>query len=118
MSGHCSGCGVYHEEDDDRLCAQCHNAKLTTDHKWKPWAFDECPHCGSDAVEVFTTCKGEGLAWDGDKARCSECKCPGHVSCTGDDLDGESERAVIAWHDEPDCDCEWCKANPAGGGVA
>ena len=23
MSGHCHGCGTYHEEDDDRLCAKC-----------------------------------------------------------------------------------------------
>jgi hypothetical protein len=23
MSGHCKGCGIYHEEDDDRLCGRC-----------------------------------------------------------------------------------------------
>lgn len=23
MSAHCPGCGVYHEEDDDRLCSAC-----------------------------------------------------------------------------------------------
>lgn len=23
MSGHCKKCGVYHEEDDDRLCTMC-----------------------------------------------------------------------------------------------
>lgn len=23
MSGHCHGCGTYHEEDDDRLCGRC-----------------------------------------------------------------------------------------------
>lgn len=23
MSGYCPGCGTYHEEDDDRMCAKC-----------------------------------------------------------------------------------------------
>lgn len=27
MSGHCKGCGVYHEEDDDRLCGRCQDNK-------------------------------------------------------------------------------------------
>lgn len=27
MSGHCKGCGTYHEEDDDRLCSSCESEK-------------------------------------------------------------------------------------------
>lgn len=27
MSGHCKGCGNYHEEDDDRLCGRCQENK-------------------------------------------------------------------------------------------
>lgn len=27
MSGHCAGCGTYHEEDDSRLCRTCESEK-------------------------------------------------------------------------------------------
>lgn len=27
MSGHCKGCGVFHEEDDSRLCTACESEK-------------------------------------------------------------------------------------------
>ena len=30
MSGHCNGCGTYHEEDDDRLCGRCVEKKGAT----------------------------------------------------------------------------------------
>lgn len=73
----------------------------------KEWRYfnDDCLHCGGDA-EVLTDTGEDNLACDGDEARCTSCGCPGHVSC-------DDERGWINWHDEPDCDCEWCKKNPA-----
>jgi len=73
--------------------------------EWKvlDWP-DSCAHCG-DGFEVYTDHKNEGYAYDGDEVRCLSCRMPGYVSA-----DGES--AYIQWHEEPDCDCEWCKAHP------
>lgn len=31
MAGHCSGCGVYHEEDDGRQCWRCVEAKVNAE---------------------------------------------------------------------------------------
>jgi len=118
MGNHCPGCGVCHEEDDDRLCAQCHNAKLTLEagaknKRWIKWEYADCPTCGNDVADVFTSCQSDGQAFDGDAARCSECGHPGSVHCTGEDIDGQSESASIVWHDDPDCDCPWCQSHPA-----
>lgn len=77
-------------------------------HEWRPFN-DECPHCGDDA-EVFTTTGQDNLAYDGDKARCVTCNCPGGVVL--DDAPDYEGSAYIAWHDEPNCDCEWCKTHP------
>ena len=67
-----------------------------------------CAHCGSGA-EVYTTTGKDNWAYDGDEARCTDCGCPGFVNVSG----YEDEPATIDWHDEPNCDCDWCKANPA-----
>lgn len=67
---------------------------------WKPFD-DECLHCGSSA-EVLTDSKEDGMAFDGDEARCTECGCVGSVNVY------EESSASISWHDEPDCDCGWC----------
>lgn len=71
--------------------------------EWVPWEHDQCGHCGGDAV-ILTPAPG-GYAYDGDAARCIKCGMPGSICC-----DSESP-AVIMWHDEPYCDCEWCQAN-------
>lgn len=78
---------------------------------WQPFN-DECLHCGSSA-EVLTSTGQENLAHDGDEARCTECKCPGTVTVDESENDNEEGNAAIVWHDEPSCDCEWCKANTA-----
>ena len=55
---------------------------------------------------MLTDTGRDNWANDGDEARCCECKCPGSVTVC------EEPDAYINWHDEPDCDCEWCVANP------
>jgi hypothetical protein len=69
---------------------------------------DECIHCG-DGAEVLTGTGRDNYAYDGDKARCVGCGCPGTVNISGH----EGEAATIDWHDEPDCDCDWCRTHPA-----
>ena len=75
--------------------------------RWKPlpdtWG-DQCPYCGDD-LEVFTDSPDDSL-YDGDPVRCVTCKCPGQASV-------DDDSGYIAMHDEPDCDCDWCKAHPA-----
>ncbi len=66
---------------------------------------DSCLHCGDDA-EVYTDTGRDNYAGDGDEARCVSCACPGHVS-VGDEEDGG--HAWIVWHDEPGCNCQWCR---------
>jgi len=41
--------------------------------KWRLWPGDNCPKCG-DEVEIFTASDEDGLGYDGDTARCVECK--------------------------------------------
>ena len=55
---------------------------------------------------MLTDTGRDNWANDGDEARCAECKCPGSVTVC------EEPDASINWHDELDCDCEWCVANP------
>ena len=74
---------------------------------WVEWEFDECPHCGA-AAEILTSAK-PGFAFDGDEARCMRCGMPGHICC-----DSETPASIV-WHDEADCDCEWCKNHPPEG---
>ncbi len=71
--------------------------------QWRPFD-DECPYCGCRA-EVFTISDKDNYAYDQEDARCDTCQCPGMV-CVEED-----GSASISWHDEPDCDCEWCLAN-------
>jgi len=71
---------------------------------WRNWEFDHCPYCGNIA-EIETEAE-EGFAIDGDNARCVECGCPGSITVE-DDL-----HAFINWHDEPNCECDWCKSHP------
>ena len=75
---------------------------------WKPFDYD-CLHCGGQA-EVLTDSTVDGLVYDGDDARCSECGCYGVVQIS-DDAD-EANVAWINWHDEPDCACAWCLSHP------
>ena len=75
---------------------------------WQDWP-DECPHCGAGA-EVFTVSGKPNAASDGDEARCKDCHCPGVICIT--DPDEDSAGNYIDWHDEPNCQCEWCKAHP------
>jgi len=70
---------------------------------WTPWEHDVCDNCGGPA-EILTTAE-EDFAFDGDSARCTECEMTGSICC-----DSESP-AVIMWHDDPDCECEWCVKN-------
>lgn len=70
--------------------------------QWRSWE-GNCSWCGDD-VEVLTTSGRDNYAFDGDEARCVSCRCPGGVSVPADD-----EAAYIDWHEEPDCQCEWCK---------
>jgi len=77
--------------------------------EWKPWPFEECVHCGSTGL-VFTDAD-EGYAWDGDDVVCQECGCPGQIVVSG----MIDDSAYVSWHDDPNCDCEWCKAHPDGG---
>ncbi len=77
--------------------------------QWMSVGWGECHACGG-AAEVLTTLEGE-KAFDGDLARCTDCGCPGNVSVDDslDAPDGDDGVASIQWHDEPDCDCWWCK---------
>jgi len=67
---------------------------------------DECAFCGTSPVDVLTKSQVVGEAYDGDAVRCPECGLPGGIMA---DEDG---KAYVDWHDEPSCDCEWCKAHP------
>jgi hypothetical protein len=60
--------------------------------EWKliNWG-DECPECGS-SVEVLTNCKETNKAYDGDEARCTDCKLEGWVSA--------DETAYINWKED------------------
>lgn len=79
---------------------------------WRIWEHDDCLYCGGD-VEVFTDAP-DGYLTEDDEARCSACNCPGIVTLTdGDDEVGYFTFFSINWHDEPDCDCEWCQSHPA-----
>lgn len=67
------------------------------DKSWKPFD-DECPRCGSTS-EVLTTCKDSGQCYDGDEARCTECKLEGCIVV--DEFEDGEGIAVVEW-----CDCE------------
>lgn len=73
-----------------------------SDYRWKPFCGD-CPLCGG-AAEVFTTITEPGIAYDGDKARCSDTEC-GHegVIVVTDDpssLDESVAHAYVQWDDD------------------
>lgn len=83
--------------------------------KWKPWESSECPHCGS-ALEVLTEETRDGYAFDGDEVRCVSCRCPGAIS-----VDDNYEDDMTAWanmHDDPECECDWCKMRQAQNDVS
>jgi hypothetical protein len=76
--------------------------------RWKPISWANCIHCGSDDVEVLTDLndpENPEYVYDGDEARCRECHCPGLVLA-------DEDYAHVDWHDEPNCNCEWCEAHP------
>jgi hypothetical protein len=77
--------------------------------QWRPFN-DSCCHCGGDS-EVLTDTGRDNSAYDGDKARCIDCGCPGVVIIGNEDEDSSDNG--IDWHDEAKCDCDWCKAHPA-----
>jgi len=72
--------------------------------EWRPFG-DECKWCGDEA-QVLTDSGRDNVAYDGDAARCEDCGCPGIARVDEDGL------GWIEWHDEPNCQCDWCKANP------
>lgn len=58
-----------------------------TKRKWIDWKNDDCPNCGG-CVEVYTDAKQDNLfpsAYDGDPAKCLECKWEGCVEVDADD---------------------------------
>lgn len=74
-----------------------------------------CPSCG-DEPEVLTSSTEPDCAWDGEKVRCASCGHPG-TTAVDDSMDGGNDadgRLYVNWHDDPKCDCEWCKAHPEG----
>ena len=72
--------------------------------EWKIFG-DECPRCGNEA-EVFTDCKEEGSAYDGDDARCCECGLTGGVNVGNEDDNGDCS-AYVDWaiFDDEDTTC-------------
>ena len=74
--------------------------------RWKPFSGEDCLFCGGE-VKVLTNSTEDDTAFDGDTTRCVGCGCPGMVSA---DADGVS----IAWHDDPECNCNWCRRHPIG----
>ena len=80
---------------------------------WKPFS-GECAYCGCDDAEVLTDSDIDGTAYDGDKARCATCHCPGSVHVDYNCGDDPDAAARIVWHDEPGCTCEWCQRHHVG----
>lgn len=66
----------------------------------------DCLYCGG-ASQIFTDENlPDGWGCDGDAMRCVECGCPGQWRV------GEEEDDCYAdWHDEMDCECDWCMRN-------
>lgn len=56
---------------------------------WKPFP-GECIYCGCGDAEVLTDSTTDGTAYDGDKARCTRCHCPGYVLVDEEDDDGNA----------------------------
>ena len=78
---------------------------------WRPFA-GECLHCGGSA-EVLTDSGKDNVAYDGDRVRCTRCRCPGVVTIDEPaDHEDYEWTAHVDWHDEPSCACEWCRAHP------
>jgi len=71
--------------------------------RWILIGWDNCPYCG-DSPEIFTDKENE--VYDGDPIQCSACGCPGSVTVY------EDGDCYINWHDDPNCDCNWCLAHP------
>lgn len=66
----------------------------------------ECHYCGTSPVNVLTDTGRNNWANDGDEVKCPECGLYGHI------VVDEEPHANVSWHDEPNCDCEWCKTHP------
>ncbi|MFH1719264.1 MAG: hypothetical protein ABIF19_18075 [Planctomycetota bacterium] len=74
---------------------------------WQLWTgSDDCLYCGA-SLEVYTDAK-PGWFCEDDDVRCTECGCPGVMCADGED-------AWVSMHDEPGCECEWCKTHPIDG---
>lgn len=67
---------------------------------WKPFN-DECPRCGNNPVDVFTSAK-EDYVYDGDRVECSECSLQGCITC--DENDDGIGIAYTVWDDYEDED--------------
>ena len=69
--------------------------------QWRP--FGDCDNCGSEA-EVLTRSGDDETAYDGDEARCTECKSLGAIAIDDGGTDGETPCAYIDWYydDEPE----------------
>ena len=55
--------------------------------QWIDWESDQCPNCGN-SVKVFTDAEQDNIypvAYDGDAAKCVECKWEGSFEVIEDD---------------------------------
>jgi hypothetical protein len=62
--------------------------------EWKPFNA-ECDVCGGRSVEVLTECSFPMHAYDGDSARCTECKGIGTVII---EEEGDSPSNIVLWN--------------------
>lgn len=68
--------------------------------------FGRCLHCGGIAEVLTKSDNPDKYLYDSEHARCTECSCPGITMLC---YEGGKDVIKIDWHDEPDCNCEWCK---------
>ena len=126
MSGYCPVCGVYCEEDDDRVCAACKSEKKNhycpeCAAKWADEAFAAVRMVKADEIDRLTRENADLRAKlaDAEKARgeqaealrqaVASCKCLGtgkwQTSCS---LCGDSTFDHHCNDEIVDCDRAWC----------
>ena len=92
MSGHCPGCGVYHEEDDNRKCAKC-KAETMSDE-----ALKALEHFFT--VEEYVCLPGDRTAWYAIN-KASGIMCPGRDTFDLALQDAEALNAAVKRATEP-----------------
>lgn len=75
--------------------------------KWKDIIGSSCPYCGSSPEILVDEDLPDNCGHEEDKIRCSVCFCPGQWL-----VDAVDECGWIDWHDELNCNCDWCKEHP------